>query len=87
LLNCFAFLLIAAGGDVMVNSILGSNFMFLNGVPPGTPITAAGDWFRNPGYQAILVLILLSVWSILYIPWMIVAKKRHTNDISLAPEN
>ncbi len=75
LLRCFAIVLFMAGIDVMVNKLINSNFMFINGVPDGTIYKPIADWFGNPGYQFPLTLVLLLVWGIFYAPWMLKRKK------------
>lgn len=74
--KCAIILLVMAGVDVIINILIGSNYMFLNYAPPDTPLTAAAKWAGNPGYQFYMALIVLGTWILLYSPWIILQWKR-----------
>ena len=76
LLRCLAILLVMAGGDVVINARIGSNFMFLNFAPEDNSLKPVADIFGNPGYQFAMAALLFVVWGILYAPWIII-KRRH----------
>lgn len=82
LTRCFMILLVMASFDVVVNKLLGSNFMFINYAPDDTTLKAAADWFGNPGYQFAMGGILLIVWVFLYTPWIIEKKKHQLKKIT-----
>lgn len=72
----FLLLMGLVGVVVLVNELIGSNFMFLSYVPDGTPLTAVGNALGNPGYQFAMAGILFIVWIVLYTPWVIAKKKQ-----------
>ena len=71
----FMILLAMASVDVVVNRLLGSNFMFINYAPDDTTLKAAADFFGNPGYQFAMGGILMILWVFLYLPWVIAKRK------------
>lgn len=75
LFKCFLILLGITGAIIIINSLLGSNFMFISYAPDNTPLKAAADWAGNPGYQFFMALILFGVWLILYTPWVLLKRK------------
>jgi len=77
LARCLILLLGMAGVDVIVNTWINSNFMFLHYAPEGNFLKPAADFFSNPGYQFVMGGLLLIVWVFLYTPW-IIAKKNHS---------
>lgn len=80
LLQCFVLLLFLAGCDVIINIRTGSNFMFLNYVPGTAKLKAAAEWAGNPGYQFAMVGILFTIWAFLYIPWILVNRRRRRKE-------
>lgn len=76
LARCFMILMVMASFDVIVNRLIGSNFMFINYAPDYTPLKAAADFFGNPGYQFVMGALLMIVWGFLYMPWVI-DKRKH----------
>lgn len=70
------FLLISAPAIYRFNKIYDTNFMFLNVPSPGSPLIPLERIFGNPGYIFGLVLILLTLWIIMYPPYMIYERKK-----------
>jgi len=68
---CFAILLGFAAAAAIVNRALGSNYMFLNYAPSGTPLETFEKWCGTPGYLFPTILLLFLIWAVLYIPWMV----------------
>jgi hypothetical integral membrane protein (TIGR02206 family) len=66
-------LLIAAA--VTSNLLLGSNYMFLAYVPPDTTLVVFQTWFGNPGYEIPEFFLLLLIWTALYLPWILAARR------------
>jgi hypothetical integral membrane protein (TIGR02206 family) len=52
-----------------LNKIWNTNFFFLNYPSPGSPLTILSDIAGNPGYIALLVLLVAFIWILMYIPW------------------
>ena len=59
-----------------LNKILNANFMFLNIPESGTLMEPFYIWLGNPGFIAPLLLVLFFVLFTMYIPWIIIDKKR-----------
>lgn len=62
---------------VTANLLIGSNYMFLAYVPRDTTLVIFETWFGNPGYELPELILLLIIWTILYLPWITSDKKRH----------
>lgn len=75
LLPCSILVAVMAGLDILVNNLIGSNYMFLNFVPDQTIWKPAADLFGVPGYQFAMAGLLLLVWVLLYLPWFLVRKR------------
>ena len=67
---------LAVLSTALVNRAIGSNYMFLNFAPEGTPLKPLADFLGNPGYQAAMLVLLLLVWLVFYTPWIIQAYRR-----------
>ncbi len=52
-----------------LNKIWNTNFFFLNYPSPGSPLTILQDIAGNPGYIALLVVLVLVIWIFMYLPW------------------
>lgn len=64
------------GLAVTANVFLGSNYMFLAYVPPDTTLVVFQTWFGNPGYEIPEFILLLLIWTALYVPWIVSNKRR-----------
>lgn len=67
----FAALVAFAVPVALINRLLGSNYLFLCEAPKDTPLEIFAKWCGTPGYLAPLVLLIFTVWAILYLPWVI----------------
>jgi hypothetical integral membrane protein (TIGR02206 family) len=72
---CFALLAWLALLAVVVNLMIGSNYMFLREPPAGTPLAVFARWCGNPGYIVPLIGLVLVVWLVLYLPWAIKSRR------------
>lgn len=70
-------LLIAAA--VASNAIFGSNYMFLSYVPADTTLVIFETWLGNPGYVLPELLLLMLIWTALYLPWTKTPHHPNTN--------
>ncbi len=59
-----------------INKLLGTNFMFLDNGGSGNPLAWAESALGNPGYLIVLPVLIGLVWLILYLPLMVLRKKR-----------
>ena len=59
-----------------LNRRLGTNFMFLNGGGSGNPLAWAEDVLGNPGYLAVLPVLIGLVWLVMYLPLRLARKRR-----------
>ena len=73
--QCFFLLLGMAAVNIAVNAWLNSNFMFLHFVPEGVVLKPLSEKLGIPGYQFAMAGLLFLVWTVMYLPWMISAKK------------
>jgi hypothetical integral membrane protein (TIGR02206 family) len=60
---------------VTSNIIFGSNYMFLAYVPQDTVLVNFQTWFGNPGYELAEFLLLLIIWTILYLPRIVSGRR------------
>ena len=74
--GCFLTLLFLAGIAASFNYFLGSNYMFLSYVPRDTTLQVFEIWFGHPGYIFLEAGLILIIWVILYMPWILAARKR-----------
>ncbi len=74
----FLILLPFAALALSLNSLIGANFMYLNGVPGGLGVTGLADALGNPGYQFVMIALLLVIWVILFLPFSIHNRRRAT---------
>ncbi|GHU89055.1 hypothetical protein FACS189476_07280 [Spirochaetia bacterium] len=61
--------------DAILNSILGTNFVFLSYPAKGTFLEVLDSWFRflgKRGYLLGMLLVDLTVWTALYLPWILI---------------
>ena len=64
-----------------LNKLIGSNFLFLNIPEAGTLMEPFYIWLGNPGFIAPLLLVLFFVLCLMYLPWMIIDKKRKVSGV------
>jgi hypothetical integral membrane protein (TIGR02206 family) len=60
---------------VILNNILGTNFVFLNWPVEGTFLEVLDNWFRFLGSHGWLVgmgFTVIAVWTIEYLPWILI---------------
>ncbi len=72
---CFGLLICVAFLDGIVNTIIGSNYLFICQAPPATPAAIYEHWVGRPWYVGLLLLTVFIVWTLMYVPWEIAAKK------------
>lgn len=72
---CLLFVIFIAMA-VASNLLIGSNYMFLAYVPPDTTLVVFQTWFGNPGYELPELVLLLLIWAILYLPWIMLDRKK-----------
>jgi hypothetical integral membrane protein (TIGR02206 family) len=53
----------------LLNKLINTNFFFLNYPSPGSPLVVLQDIAGNPGYIALLVLLVMAIWVVMYLPW------------------
>lgn len=61
--------------DAILNSILGTNFVFLSYPAQGTFLETLDNWFKflgKRGYLLGMLLVDLTVWTLEYLPWILV---------------
>lgn len=65
---------------VVANALYGTNFWFLNSGSPGSPLdpilAATGSWY----IPALLVAVAI-LWALLYLPWILVARRRKSRSV------
>ncbi len=59
-----------------VDRLLDQNFFFLNAPSPGSPLELFARWFGEPGYLLGIPLLLAPVWLLLYLPPILVRRRR-----------
>lgn len=74
----FAFLGCLALPIYFLNKRLNTNFFFLNGAAPGTPLVQLEGMFGNPQYILCLIALLWIVWIILHHAWRSFDRKRNS---------
>lgn len=52
-----------------LNKVLDTNFFFLNYPPEGTPFVVFEELLGNPGFIIAFAALLVTVWTLLYLPW------------------
>jgi len=57
----------------MLNRRLGTNFLFINGGSPGSPLSWLESRMGNPGYLIGYAALILLVWLAIYAPFIISA--------------
>lgn len=73
--KCFAMLLFFAGIAAAADKVLDGNYMFLCYVPDDTPLYFFQKLLGHPGYIFFEVLLMLALWTFLYLPWFFAEKK------------
>lgn len=58
-----------------LNFLLQSNYMFLRFAPKDTPIALFDQWVGWPGYIGLLVLMVSVFWLLMYLPWVLAARR------------
>ena len=70
-----------------LNKLLNANFLFVNIPEPGTLMEPFYNWLGNPGFILPLLFVLLFVLCMMYLPWIIIDKRReHTYALALPPK-
>jgi hypothetical integral membrane protein (TIGR02206 family) len=59
------------------NQLWGTNFWFLNAGAPGSPLEAINA-VAGPFYIPVLIALLVLLWTLLYLPWVLRARRRAT---------
>ncbi len=59
----------------IINSIIGSNYIYINKPAKGTPTVLFDQWFGTPGFLIPFALLFLVIISLFYLPWMIGDKR------------
>jgi len=67
--KCFLLLSSFTVFNAVVNTFLGSNYMFICEAPAQTPIELFDIWVGHPWYVGVLLLVVLLFWTLLYLPW------------------
>ena len=73
---CLLFLLAVCPPVYGINRLLGTDFMFINYPLPAQPFLLFVRWFGNPGYIFGMLLMLLTVWGMLYLPLALIRRSR-----------
>ncbi len=72
----FLCLLVAAACIFPLNKLLGTNFMFLNGSDNNLILVFFENIFGDPGYLIGLPVLLVIIWTLMYLPWIISDRRR-----------
>ena len=81
----FALVLLIAAVDVLLNSLIGSNYLYLNFVPAESSLKTVGEVLGNPGYQFAMAGLLFLVWLVQYLPWGILERRRQQRPPASGP--
>lgn len=79
----FAFTMLPA---LLLNSLFGSNYYFINGPVRGTLTQIFADWMGESLYLLPMLAALLAVWGILYLPFDISELRKVHNQNGAAKE-
>lgn len=63
-----------------LNKVWDTNFFFLNYPSPGSPLTILSDIAGNPGYIALLILLVMVIWVFMFLPWAISYRMKKAGD-------
>lgn len=55
--------------DLIVDRLLGSNYLYLRQAPKGTLLETFASWAGTPGYMFIATFVVVIAWIALYLPW------------------
>jgi hypothetical integral membrane protein (TIGR02206 family) len=61
------------------NKVFGTNFFFINGAAPGSPLSFLANLLGDPGYLVGFAVMVILVWLVMYLPWTIadaISKRR-----------
>ncbi|HBP38042.1 MAG TPA: TIGR02206 family membrane protein [Clostridiales bacterium] len=72
----FSLVLLIAAVDVLLNALIGSNYLYLNYVPGESSLKPIGEALGIPGYQFVMAGLLFLVWLIQYLPWGILERRK-----------
>lgn len=67
--KCFLWLCSFTIFNAVINTILGSNYMFICKAPKQTPIELFDRWVGHPWYVGLLLITVFVVWILLVLPW------------------
>ncbi len=67
--KCALFLLLVAPPVYLFNKMFHTNFLFINRPSAGSPLSWMAAWLGNPGYLLGYGVLLLLVWTLLYLPF------------------
>ncbi len=59
-----------------MNSLIGSNYMFVGFAPADTPIALFDAWVGWPGYIGLLLGTVFVFWMLMYLPWAVLARRK-----------
>ena len=69
-----------------LNKLLDTNFMFLNGTDNNPILVFFENIFGNPGYLIGLPILLVVIWTLMYLPWIISDRRRAKKASAAAAE-
>lgn len=76
-------IIVFAGLAGVVNQVLGTNFWFLNAASPGSPLEPISA-LAGPFYIPVLAVLLLALWTLLYLPWVLRERRLRSATVGIA---
>lgn len=75
------FLLAIAGPTYLFNKHFGTNFLYINGAAPGSPLVWLEALMGDPGYLTGYAGLIVLVWLVMYAPFIVrdITKSRKSN--------
>ncbi len=70
------FLVVACIPAVLLNTIFGTNFMFLNGTSGNALLQIFVDILGERLYVLGILALLLLIWALMYLPWILLGKRK-----------
>lgn len=85
---CFLFLAAVSLPVHLFNKANGTNYMFLEQAPKGSPLEWFEGVFGTPGYLLGVPMIMLALWSVMYAPFVVgdVRRKRAAKKLAQPKE-